>query len=265
MSLSEQPTAAKSKRPRLLLAIAVVVVAVVGLVMWLVLPDRSRGAASGISGETVKQVLLDGAELTKMLDQPFTTVTGPPAYGGLEAMEDSSATGECVGVVDVAPKSVYSAADVQSYARETWIDSEPHRDGFTPLTTRVMFVKEAVVALPSEADAQELFASFAEQWQRCDGRPVNTTDPVSGAQPHLHGTEMHITDVRVTDDVLAASIVLDKSPKAPDTRAIGVRGNYIVGVLIAFTGTENATGSADPQTSSIQAVQAMMDKVTELG
>jgi hypothetical protein len=264
MSLSEQQNAAKSTRPRLLLVIAVAALAVVGAAAWLVLPDRSRGAASGITGETVKQVLLDGAELTKMLDQPFTTVTGPPAYGGPEAMEDSSSPGECVGVMEVAPKSVYASADVQSYARETWIDSEPHRDGFTPLTTQVMFVKEAVVALPSAADAQALFAKFAEQWKRCDGHAVNA-DADSGGQPQLHGTEMHITDVRVTDDVLAASIVLDKSPKAPDTRAVGVRDNCIVGVLIAFTGTENATGSGDPQTSSIEAVRAMMDKVTKLG
>lgn len=264
MSQSEQQAATKSKRTRLLLAIAVVIVAAVGLVMWLVLPHRSGGAASGVTGMSVKQVLLDGTELTKMLDQPFTTVTGPPAYGGLEAMEDASSPGECVGVVDVAPKSVYASAGVQSYARETWIDSQPNSDGFKPLTTRVMFVKEAVVALPSPADAQALFASFTEQWKHCDGRPVNAADPDSGAHPHLHGTEMHITDVRITDDVLAASIVLDESPKAPDTRAVGVRGNCIVGVLIAFTGTENATGSGDPQTSSIQAVQAMMDKITAL-
>lgn len=264
---TERPPASpvKSNRIWIVALAAVVVLAVVAVATWLVLPDKSRDASTGITGETVKQVLLDGIELTKMLDQPFTTVTGPPAYGGLEAMDDSSTPGECVGVVDVAPRSVYASAGVQSYARETWIDSEPNRDGFTPLETQVMFVKEAVVALPSAADARALFAKFAEQWKSCDGHPVNDADPDSDGPPHLHGTEMHITDVRVTDDVLAASIVLDKSPKAPDTRAIGVRGNCIVGVLIAFTGTENATGSGDPQTSSIEAVQAMMDKVTKLG
>ena len=263
MSLSEQSTAAKSARSRLLLVIAVVALAAAGLVTWLVLPDRSRGAA-GITGDTVKQVLLDGNELTDMLDQPFTTVTGPPAYGGYEAMEDSASPGECAGVVDVAQKSEYASASVQSYARETWIDSQPTRTGFTPLDTRVMFVKEAVVALPTAADARALFDTFAEKWKNCDGHPVNAADPDSQASPHLRGTEMHITDVRVTDDVLAASIVLDKSPKAPDTRAIGVQGNCIVGVLIAFTGTENASGSGDPQTSSIDAVRAMMGKVAKL-
>lgn len=264
MSLSEQPAATRSTRTRLLLVIAAVAVAAAGLVAaWLVLPDRSRGAA-GITSDTVRQVLLDGTELTEMLDQPFTTVTGPPAYGGFEAMDDSASPGDCAGVVDVAQKSVYAPASVQSYARETWIDSEPSRGSFKPLDTRVMFVKEAVVTLPSAEDARALFDTFAEQWKKCDGQPVNTTGPDTQGSPQLRGTEMHITDVRITDDILAASIVLDKSPKAPDTRAIGVRGNCIVGVLIAFTGTENASGSGDPQTSSTDAVRAMMDKVDKL-
>jgi len=253
-----------SKRVWLVTLAAVVVLTVGAVATWLVLPDRSRGAA-GVTGDRVKQVLLNGVELTAMLDQPFTTVTGPPSYGGLEAMEDSAPPGECVGVLDVAQKSVYASASVQGYARETWIDPDPDRDGFTPLDTRVMFVKEAVVALPTAADARELFDKFAEQWKRCDGHPVNATDPDVDGSPHLRGTEMHITDVRVTDDVLAASIVLDKSPKAPDTRAVGLRDNCIVGVLVAFTGTEHASGSGDPQTSSTDVVRAMMDKVTKLG
>lgn len=245
-------------------ALAAVVVAVAAVATWLALSDRSRETV-GISGETVKQVLLNGTELTAMLDQPFTTVTGPPSYGGFEAMEDTASPGDCAGVVDVAQKSAYASASVQSYARETWTDSEPSRGDFKPLDTRVMFVKEAVVALPSAAEARELFDRFAQQWKGCDGHPVNTADPDLVGSPHLRGTEMHITDVRITDDVLAASIVLDESPKAPDTRAIGVRGNCIVGVLIAFTGTEDASGTGDPHTSSIEAVQAMMNKVSQLG
>jgi len=253
-----------SKRVWLVTLVAVAVLAAAAVTTWLVLPGRSHSTAA-VTGEKVKQVLLNGTELTAMLDQPFTTVTGPPSYGGLEAMDDSATPGDCVGVLDVAQRSVYASAPVQSYARETWIDSQPARDGFKPLDTRVMFVKEAVVALPSAADAQQLFAKFAEQWKHCDGQPVNAADPDTAGSPHLPGTEMHITDVRVTDDLLAASIVLDKSPKAPDTRAIGVRDNCIVGVLIAFTGTENASGSGDPQTSSTDVVRAMMDKVAKLG
>lgn len=263
MSVSEQPPAGKSKRAWLIAATGLVVFAVIALTTWLVLPGRSRDAAGAVTGDAVRQILLDGTELTAMLDQPFTTVTGPPAYGGIEAMDDTTSPSECAGVVDVAQKHQYASASVQGYARETWIDSQPGNGGFKPLDTRVMFVKEAVVALPTAADARELFDKFAQQWKHCDGQPVDTADPDSEGSARLRGTEMHITDVRVTDDLLAASIVLDKSPKAPDTRAIGVQGNCIVGVLIAFTGTENASGSGDPQTSSMDVVRAMMAKVAE--
>lgn len=263
MSVSEQPPAVKSKRGWLIALVGLVVLVLVAVTTWVVLPSRSRDAAGVITGDTVRQILLDGTELTAMLDQPFTTVTGPPAYGGIEAMDDTTSPGECAGVVDVAQKQQYASASVQGYARETWIDSQTGNGGYKPLDTRVMFVKEAVVALPSAADARELFDKFAQEWKHCDGQPVDAADPDAEGTPRLRGTEMHITDVRITDDLLAASIVLDKSPKAPDTRAIGVQGNCIVGVLIAFTGVENASGSGDPQTSSMDVVRAMMAKVAE--
>lgn len=254
----------KSKRVWLSALAAVVVVAVV----WVAIPEKSPQSSAGpvLTGETVRQVLLDGGELTTMLDQPFTTTVHPPVYGGYDAMDDSAGSGECVGVVDVAPKALYQSGDVASYARETWVGAKTDGADFKPLTTRVMFVKEAVVALPTAADARAAFARFSEQWRRCDGSPVNhgSDTPDAASTPHLPGTEMHITDVRVTDTLLTASVVLDKNPKAPDTRAVGIQGNCIVGVLIAFTGVDNATGSADPETSSSTAVKAMLDKVAKL-
>lgn len=254
----------KSKRVWLSVLAAVVVVAVA----WVAMPERSKdsSAAAALVGEAVKQVLLDGDELTKMLDQPFTTTVHPPVYGGYDEMDDSAGSGECVGVVDVAPKALYRSGDVASYARETWVGAKTDGTDFKPLSTKVMFVKEAVVALPSAAEARAAFAKFSEQWRRCDGQPVNhgSDTPDEAGKPHLPGTEMHITDVRVTDTMLAASVVLDKNPKAPDTRAVGIQDNCLIGVLIAFTGAQHASGSADPETSSIDAVRAMQDKVAKL-
>lgn len=264
---------AKSNRGRLLAVAAVVALAAAGVVAWLVIPDRSpsSSALSTVTGAAVKQILLDGTELTKLLDQPFEEAPGSPVYGGFDEMDGSSPPGDCIGVVDVAPQSVYLSADVQTYVRETWAAAEPgHGDlkplGSKPLGSKVMFVKEAVVTLPSAADARALFTKFSEQWKRCDGQAVNQGPPTRDADspPHLPGTEMHITDFRATDTVLAASIVLDRNPKAPDTRALGVQGNCLIGVLIAFTGVENATGAGDPNSSSTDAVRAMMDKASEL-
>ncbi|MBS9536175.1 sensor domain-containing protein [Mycobacterium sp. M1] len=268
MSLSEQPSAVKSPRTRLLIVGAVVAVVAVALVGWLVLPGKSRTAASGsvLTGDIVKQVLLDGGELTAMLDQPFKSAPGSLVYGGFDEMDNSSPPSDCVGVVDVAPQAVYQPSDVHSYVRETWAASEPGHADFQPLNTKVMFVKEAVVAMPTAADAQAVFAKFAERWKGCDGKAVNHEPITPGADspPQLPGTEMHIQNVRITDSILSASIVLDKNPKAPDTRAVGIQGNCIIGVLIAFTGVPNATGSANPESSSTDAVQAMLTKVADL-
>ncbi|HEU4359893.1 MAG TPA: sensor domain-containing protein [Mycobacterium sp.] len=268
--MSPEP-AAKSTRVWLLAGAAVVVLAAVGLVAWLVIPGRSHSSSSTssgprITGEAVKQVLLGGTELTAMLGQPFTSTTGSPTYGGLDQMEEPATSSDCVGVMNVAPRHVYQYANVQSYARETWAGTAPGDAGPNQLTTKVMFVEESVVALPSAADAQALFAKFTERWKQCDGRALNHGPDVADVDnpPLLPGTEIHIGDVQITDTVLAASIALDRRPEAPDTRAVGVQGNCIIGVLIAFTGAENATGSADPKTSSIDMVQAMMAKAAKL-
>lgn len=277
MSLPGDPPAnpddgnGQSTRVWLLAGVAVAVLAVAGAVVWLVIPDKPHSSSTvtagpGITGEAVKQVLLDGAELAKTLGQPFTSTTGSPTYGGLDQMDDPATTSDCVGVMNVAPRHAYQSADVQSYARETWVGTTPGDADSSRLTTKVMFVEESVVALPSAAAAQALFAEFAEQWKRCDGRAVNQGpgSPDANSAPHLPGTEIHIANVRVTDTVLAASIALDKRPAAPDARAVGVQGNCLVGVLIAFTGVANATGSGDPETSSAEAVRAMMNKVAKL-
>ena len=268
MSVSEKSSTANSRRGPLLITAAVVTLAVIGLLIWLLAPWESHETppTPTLTGEAVKQVLLDGDDLSAMLNQPFKHTPGSLVYGGFDEMDNSSPPSECAGVVDVAPQSVYRPEDVHSYVRETWAAAEPGHADFQPLSSRVMFVKEAVVALPTAADAQAMFAKFSERWKSCDGQAVNHEPITPGldSPPRLPGTEMHIADVRITDSILAASVVLDKNPKAPDTRAIGIRGNCLIGVLIAFTGVENATGSADPESSSIDAVQKMLDRVTEL-
>jgi hypothetical protein len=258
----------KSTRLWVLAAVVVVVLAAVGVLAWRILPGKTQhpAAGPGITGAAVNDVLLGGDELTSMLGQTFTATTAAPISGDRDTMEDPSTPGDCVGVVNVAPRRVYADADVRGYARQTWGDATPGATGSHQPAAKVMFVVESVVALSSEADAKALFAKFAEQWKRCDGRAVNEgQDSDVDNEPHLPGTEIHISDVRVTDTMLAASIALDTRPNAPDTRAIGVQGNCIVGVLIAFTGLQDGIGSGDPRTSSTDAVQAMMDKVAKLG
>ena len=143
MSVSEKPSAGKSQRGRLLLTAAVVAFAAVGLLTWLLAPEKARHAAAApaLTGEAVKQVLLDGDELTTMLNQPFKHTPGSLVYGGFAEMDNSSPPSDCAGVVDVAPQSVYRPEDVHSYVRETWAAEEPGHADFQPLRSKVMFVK----------------------------------------------------------------------------------------------------------------------------
>ena len=256
----------------LLAGAAAVVLVVLGVVAWLALPGKSGSPAaapaeaSHVTGETVTKVLLTGDELSTLLGQPFKSTTGRPVYGGFDEMEVPTSTGDCVGVMNVAPQQVYSPTQVRSYARQTFSDATPGEGSPHRLSGKVMFVEESVVALPTAADARAVFATFADQWKRCDGRAVNPApdSDTSKGPPRLPGTEIHISDVQVTDTTLAASIGLDQKPDAPDTRAVGVQGNCIVGILIAFTGEEHGAGSAQPETSSTEAVRAMMAKVAQL-
>lgn len=246
---------------------ALLAIVVIAGAAWLVIAGRDRAAPSApgdvVTADTVRQVLLNGAELTALLNQPFRKTMGPTRYGGPEAMGEPSTTGDCVGVVDLAARGVYASADVRSFARQTWSEAVPGDKGFKPLGAVLMFADEAVVALPSAAAARDTFARFAEQWRRCDDQAVNQHSSEPGDPPPLPGSEMHIRDVRVGDDLLAASVVLDQKPEAPDTRALGVRGNCIVEVLLPFTGATNVPGSAVPETSSSTVARAIMDKISK--
>ena len=72
-----------------------------------------------LTGSTIKQVLLDGAALSKLLNQPFKAVPSfPPVFGGSEKLGDSygsASPADCVGVVYMMQKSAYQSANVKRH------------------------------------------------------------------------------------------------------------------------------------------------------
>ena len=150
------------------------------------------------------------------------------------------------------------SADVQTVASESWWnDGDP---------AQVISVMEGVVALPSAAQAQELFAKFPPQWQQCAGKTTTEqTGPIS--------TTTVIGDIHVADSVVAATntatATLPNMPAlqpTPQARAIGVRLNCLVEVEVVFFGDRRPSdpGTANPDTSATDIAQAMMDKVSDL-
>ena len=213
-----------------------------------------------LSGRVVQHVLLDGKALSRVLGQPFIS-RAPAKFGGPDKLDQREAppeSADCLSVTAMLQKSEYDSADVTNVASVSWWnDGDP---------AQVISVMEGVVALPSAAEAQTVFAKFPEQWQQCKGHTTTEeTGPIS--------TTTVINDIRVLDSVVAATntatATLPNMPAltpTPQARAIGVRMNCIVEVEMVFFGDRRASdpGSASPDTSAVDVAQAMMEKVSDL-
>jgi hypothetical protein len=216
-----------------------------------------------LSGDTVRRVLLDGDALSRMLSQPFATRKAVE-FGGPDALSQKDETvspANCLGVTAMLQKSVYQSAEVKDVASQSWWNNgDP---------AQVISVIEGVVALPSAAQAQALFAQFSQQWQQCNGTTTTEQNgPIS--------TTIVISDVRVPDaskTIVAATntatSVLPNMPPlrpTPQARAIGVRLNCLVEVEVVFFGDRRPSdpGSGNLDTSGVDVARAMMDKVSAL-
>jgi hypothetical protein len=243
---------------------AVVVVAALAVGCGPVIAGTAKPAPNlkprPVAGAKVRRVLLDRIALSRMLDQPFVARM-PAQFGGPEKLfqpDSPVSPAGCVGVTTMLQKSVYGPANVEDVASESWWNNgEP---------AQVISVMEGVVALPTAAQAEALFAKFPAQWQQCNGTTTTEqTGPIS--------TTTVISDIRVTNTVVSATntatAVLPNMPPlrpTPQARAIGVRLNCIVEVEVVFFGDRRPSdpGSADPDTSAVDIAHAMMDKVSAL-
>ncbi len=214
--------------------------------------DGTPRAATGMTprpviGSTIEQALLDRAELAKVLDLSVKALQ-PPRLGGSKKLFHIVAPGpnECLGVLAELQSTSYQSADVQDVAWESWLDAKT-----TPAV--VIAVDEGVVALPTAVEADTLFSTFAQQWNRCNGKTAD-----------YRSQSYRITDVRVSDSVLAATV---ETAPTPIARAIGVRVNCVVEVKVPLSTDEGPLpvgGATDPETRAIDIARLMMDKVSKL-
>lgn len=214
-----------------------------------------------LSGHTIKRVLLGRSALSRIVKQPVNIDPhSPPSFGGPETLQGTSSgwADSCIGVAVMLQHNVYQNSDVKDVALTTW-----RRASASAPVTRV---KEAVLSLPTAADAEALFVKFSRQWQRCEGKTV----PLTGDVFKLRA---RVNDVQVASSVLAAttSIELDSpNPFAQDgipaARAIGVRDNCLIEVEVDFVGRSRLTPeqSGDVKTSALDIAQVMRDKVSAL-
>ena len=213
-----------------------------------------------LSGETVRRVLLDGATLAQMLNQPFVA-RNPPDFGGPDTLYTTLPPADCLGVTAMLQKSVYQPADIKDVASVSWWNNgDP---------AQVISVIEGVVTLPSAAQAEALFATFSNQWQQCNGTttteqngPISTTNAISGVRVADPSNSV----VAATNTATSTLPNMPALKATPQARAIGVRLNCLVEVEVVFFGGRRPSdpGSAKVDTSAIDVAHAMMDRVSAL-
>jgi hypothetical protein len=213
-----------------------------------------------LTGQTVRQVLLNDTALSKLLQQPFRADPHfPQRFGGPDQLPDDAPASpvDCLGVAMMLQRVVYQAAKVKHVAVGSWLHAAK--------SVKVISVREGVVSLPTAADARALFAEFSQQWRRCDG----TTLPLPGSTLRLTAK---IADVRDANSVLAATLSMQltlsgsEPASVPEGRAVGLRGNCLVEVEVDFFNTLNPShqGTGDINTTPADIAHAMMDKISAL-
>lgn len=228
------------------LAVAALAAACTAVVTGRVRP--APGLTPGpLTGTSVKQALLDDAELAGMFGQSFgSDPTIAPRFGGPEALPDgwsSAVPADCVGAAVGSQQIAYQSLNVHDIAQEFWVG-----------TGAVTAVAEGVVALPTAADAETAFGAFAAQWTRCEGITVRRY------QDDADTDTGEVTAVRTGDAVLTATVHTNLGDAGIRVeRALGVRLNCLVDVdvFVAADAAAADTGAAD-------VARAIMTKVSAL-
>ncbi|MEB3020691.1 sensor domain-containing protein [[Mycobacterium] crassicus] len=216
-------------------------------------------APTPVTGMALRQVLLDDAELSKLVGRPFRSDPSlPPRFGGVDELPDAwdaADPADCVGAAVGGQRIVYQDAGVQDVAHEFW-------DSAATEGAQLTGVGEAAIALKTAADAQALFHRFSERWAQCDGVTVVRNDPGDG------DASGEVTDVSTGDVVLTATVrtSVDGEQGLRVTRAVGVRVNCVVDVDVFWFAGEDDHADAPPagDTTAADLARAMLDKVRGL-
>ncbi|OOK65423.1 pknH-like extracellular domain protein [Mycobacterium kansasii] len=176
-----------------------------------------------LTGAVIKDAMLTDTELSQVFDQSFDIDRSPFFGGPAELFWDwpGSKQSDCAGLSHILMGETYTNAQVLNVAHELWWVSHSHP---SPVTT-VISLEEGVVALPTMAAADALFAKFTQQWQRCVGARIDT-----GANEYYEVGEVH-ADSSVVEATVENH---DQTINLRESHALGVRNNCIVEVSITY-------------------------------
>lgn len=268
LALSRIKRTGERGRTRALVGITVsyliIVLAVVALVVWLVHPTYTSASVGSsdrppiTSSTPVDAALLDGTELTGVLNQPFDAKAERSQRGGVYGLREfgtpDKRAEKCMGVLHPAASVTYRDSAMRTFAYQLW--NRPIGDYAGAVTS----VDEAAVAFTNPEDAEKLLARATNDWKQCDGRTVLASWGTDGKFD-----SWTIRDVNTTDSIVTATVGYSDGGggtiRMPTFRALAAKGNNVVDVgVVMLSDTTKSTG-ADPQTSGIDVAKAILDKI----
>jgi hypothetical protein len=226
----------------------------------------ATGCAQTVTGAAVPvmtalRVLPTESEIATPAGNALSTFGFQPFIGGVEILPDGYRTETdaspigCIAVTDTAPRVVYEPQPVADVARQSYFNWD---EGVASSGADA-----AAVQLATADAAQQAFAAFVRQWQRCDGATV---------VKHLRGTggdsviDAKVSDVKTEGSLLSAIVRTRQRPKSPAStyeRALGVRNQTIVEVSLAITPAgERQSG---PRDEAVRVARVMLDKAGRAG
>lgn len=197
-----------------------------------------------VTGPTILRILLDDRELSKLLGQAFRGDSSARVGGPEQLFDMDASPAQCAGVVFGRQKSSYRSGSVKNVAQQSLWNAGSE--------AKVINVDESVIALPTAAAADALFAQFSQQWEHCNGTIV-TNHGLNG-QPFSTAT---VSDVHAVNSVLAATVRTRIIETVTHGRALGVRVNCLVEVDVAYFKNHLDDGA-------VKVARQMMDKVSKL-
>jgi hypothetical protein len=213
-----------------------------------------------LTGTDLKRVLPTENQLADILgDRLGPNPNVPRMSGGLSDMADGLSSDaeasphDCVGATSPLQRSIYQGTGLTEFASFDWRLPDSDSGDVIGATT-------GVVAFPSSAEANDVFAAFVEQWEDCDGTVVEM--PIDDGDVFTD----EITNVRVENSVLSADIATARRSDSigwPTLHAIGVRANCLVEVDVSFFGGDAPPSRLDD--AAIELAQFMMNRIAEVG
>lgn len=189
-----------------------------------------------VNAATLSGFLLSPVEIANMMG-----VTGMPVVTPLQSPSE-----DATGVEQTECSGALFAIQVSAYKDTGWVAIQAQVLQNTP-TAPTHRVAQAVVAMPTATDAQNLLATQSDTWSKCAGTRVTVNFP----QPPTPQYWM-FGDLTKTDEMMSITYTLEGGGGLACQRAVEVDNNLLIDTLVC---------RIDPANKAVDIANAIKAKI----